>query len=291
MITVALLLALQYTPETEAVMNRSRARAAEKRAAAREEAAREATPEAADEAQALPIPREIAVKLQACLDQSVNDPDGGIKFADAWRMDGGSFYARQCTGFALSRAERWTASTLAFEQAADEAERSGHAVDAARLLGQAGNAALAGGGAAKARGFFDAALARGLPNGLEKGEVYLDRARALVALGDTAKARGDLDQALVQAPADPLVWLLSATLARRTNDLPLAQKHVAQAVKLAPDDAAVALEEGNVAMLSDQEDVARAAWQRAVKLSADSAAGKAASANLAQMGAGQAGKP
>jgi tetratricopeptide (TPR) repeat protein len=280
MILAALLL-MQYSPETEAVQNRSRQRAAEKRAEAVE--ARKAEQQAQKVDKPLPLPPEIAAKFQACLDAGANDPDAGVRFAEAWRIDGGSYHARECIGFALARAERWPAALVAFEQAADEAERSGAATESARLWAQAGNAALAGQDAAKARTDFDAALARGMPDGLAKGEIYLDRARALVALGDQPGARIDLDKALELAPQDPLAWLLSATLARRMNEMSVAQRHIAEAVKLSPDDASVALEEGNIAILADQDDIARSAWERAVKIAPDSGAGKAATANLAEL--------
>src|SRR3546814_5269499 len=81
----------------------------------------------------------------------------------------------------------------------------------------------------------------------------------------------------------PLAWLLSATLARRMDNLPVAQEHIAQAVALSPDDASVALEEGNIAVLSGMDDVAKLAWERAVKVAPDSPAGKAATASLAQL--------
>lgn len=291
MILTAILLMMQaYSPETEAVMNRSRQRAAEKRAAKAEEAAAGGNAAASSNARQgvdkpLPMPPQAAAKFQGCLDASVADPDAGIRFAEAWRIDGGGFHARECMGFALARAERWPAALVALEQAADEAERAGSMQDGARLWAQAGNAALAGGDAAKAKSNFDAALVRGLPDGIAKGEVQLDRARARVALGDLPAARTDLDGALALVPQDPLAWLLSATLARRMDELALAQKHIAQAVKLSPDDASVALEEGNIAILSSNEDVAKMAWERAVKLAPQSVAGKAAAANLAQLAA------
>lgn len=281
------LLLQAYDPEIEAVMNRSRQRKQEERAAAASaaSAAAKATPKTvAREDGLIPVPEKFAAPFQQCLDAANQSPDGGIAFAQKWRIEGGSFYARHCLGFAYARAERWAPAIVAFEQAAEEAERGGEMAQSARLWAQAGNAALASGDAAKARSDFDAALARGLPDGLEKGEVHLDRARALVVLGDMAAARESLDVALAQAPRDPLTWLLSATLARRTGELRLAQEHVARAVQLSPDDASVALEEGNIAMLTDHADIARAAWQRAARIAPDATAGKAAADNLSRMG-------
>ncbi|QDC38429.1 tetratricopeptide repeat protein [Sphingobium fuliginis] len=276
-----LLLAPQaYDPEVEAVMSRKRKEKAEAAASASAAPARSGA--GASEGR-IPVPDKYAAKFQACLDQAVEAPDKGVAFAQQWRIDGGSFYARNCMGFAYARAERWAPAIVAFEQGADEAERNGEMVQSGRLWAQAGNAALAGGDAAKARDDFDAALARGLPDGLEKGEVHLDRARALVALNDVKGARTSLDAALDQVPRDPLAWLLSATLARRSGEMKLAQAHIARAVQLSPDDASVALEEGNIAILTDHEDVARSAWQRAVKLAAEAPAGKAAADNLSRL--------
>ena len=281
-----LFLAQGYDPEIEAVMNRSRK---EKQEAAAAAAAPK--PAAAREDGRIPVPAKYAAPFQACLDQAIEAPDAGVAFAQKWRIDGGSFYARHCMGFAYARAERWGPAIVAFEQAAEEAERSAEMAQSARLWAQAGNAALASGDPAKARQDFDAALARGLPDGLEKGEVHLDRARALVALGDSAAARESLDVALAQAPRDPLGWLLSATLARRSGEMALAQAHIARAVQLSPDDASVALEEGNIAVLTQHDDVARAAWQRAVRLAPTTAAGKAAADNLSRLPAAGAVKP
>ncbi|MFM9852391.1 MAG: tetratricopeptide repeat protein, partial [Sphingomonadaceae bacterium] len=121
--------------------------------------------------------------------------------------------------------------------------------------------------------------------GPEAGEAHLDRARARYALKDNKAARSDLNAAIKLVPADPLVWLLSATLARVDGDLKRAQAEIIEATKRAPDEASVALEAGNIAMVSGAEDEARASWSEAVKLSPASDAGKAAAAALAQLGA------
>lgn len=274
-----LMMPQSYDPEIEAIMNRPKK---ERGAPAAPRAPASTQSGAAAEAR-ISIPDKFAKPFQACLDQAMESPDQAVAFAQKWRLEGGSFYARHCMGFAYARAERWAPAIVAFEQAADEAERAGEMAQGARLWAQAGNAALASGDAVKARTSFDAALARGLPDGIEKGETQLDQARALVALGELKAARDSLDAALIQVPQDPLAWLLSATLARRSGELKLAQAHIARAVQLSPDDASVALEEGNIAVLTDHPDIAHSAWKRAVKLAPQSAAGKAAADNLARL--------
>lgn len=292
LLTLALLQA-GYAPEVEAVMNRSRARAEQRREEAR--AARAATPSVApaDRARAqaattsLPLAPAVAAKLQACLDAAIGDPMAGVRFAQGWTVQQGGFSAEQCRGFALARAERWAEAAQAFDAGALEAQKAGSPGDAARLWGQAGNAALAGGKADKARDYFDAALGIGLPDTLARGEIFLDRARAMVALGHPDLARQNLDEALKTAGDDPLAWLLSATLARRQSDLARAAKDIAEARKRSPDDASVALEEGNIAILSDDAAAARAAWKRAMTLAPDGPQAAAARDSLARLdGAG-----
>lgn len=251
-----LLLQAAYPPETEAVMNRSRREAAQARAG---------SASARAEALSLYLPSEVAQELQRCIDTVIDDPDKGIAFAHKW-SDGG-WSADQCLGFAQARKEDWIAAVAAFERAAEGAQKAGARADAARLWAQAGNAALAGAMAAKARGAFDRALTEdGLPQGAARGEAHLDRARALVTLGDPVSARTDLDKALQQVPQDPLAWLLSATLARRTNDLARAASDIAEAKRRAPDDASVALEAGKIAVLSGDDAGARAEWNRVLAL-------------------------
>ena len=231
-------------------------------------------------------PSSIDPELETCVDLAGRDSAAGITRAQAWiaRSDGPA--ARQCLGFAQAEARHWPEAMAAFNAGAQMA--GSDAATAARLWAQAGNAGLAGGDPAAALAALDKALAGtmagALPDGLAKGEVYLDRARARVAMKDEPGARADLDMALKLAPQDPLGWLLSATLARRMNDLALARQHIAQAVILASDDAAVALEQGVIAALSGEDRDASAAFSRARSLAPGTPVASAASTYLAQLG-------
>jgi len=276
-----------YSPETDAVMNRSRARAEERRAQERDqgEAQRVQDQKAKDAGLEKRLPPSIAKKLQACLDVATGDAAAGITFAQDWALDGGGFSAGQCLGFANAQGENWPQAVKAFDEAALSAQKEGAPMDAARLWSQAGNAALAGGEARKALGFLDAALGSGLPDDIAKGEIYLDRARAQVALDQPAKARPDIDAALKLAAADPLAWLLSATLARRMDDLKRARHDIDEAKRRSPDDASVALEDGNIAVLAGDDASAKAAWQRAVTLAPLSDQAAAARDNIGRLAA------
>lgn len=223
-----------------------------------------------------------SARYDACAALAKADPTKAEAEAIRWRDAGGGLPARQCLGLAYAAQERWQPAALAFEQAATEAEKARDG-RAATFWVQAANAALAGDDAAQARRQIDRALALPVMGDVLRGEAYLDRARAGVALADLPAARADLDQALALAPADPLAWLLSATLARRQKDLARAQADIARAVKLSADDASVQVEAGNIAALSGNIEAARSAWTKAATIAPQSPAGIAAKDGLAQL--------
>jgi tetratricopeptide (TPR) repeat protein len=223
-------------------------------------------------------------RYKACLDLATSNPEAARNEAERFRLEGGGARARQCLGLAYAQQERWRDAAIAFEAAAQEADTAKDPL-ATRYWAQAGNAWLATGEPVKAYAALNNALAAGTLTGQDKGEALLDRARSLVAAGQVAAARTDLDAALEDAPRDPLAWLLSATLARRTKDLPRAQNDIAQALRLSADDASVQLEAGNIAALSGNAAAAQAAWETAVKIAPTSPAGQNARAALGQFDA------
>lgn len=221
-----------------------------------------------------------------CMDLATSDPAAGVTNASQWRVEGGGMLARQCLGISYANQNRWPSAAAAFEEAARDAEAAKDPRTAI-FWQQAGNAWLAAGESFKARTDLDTALAAGTLSGLALGEAYLDRARVLVAQKDLDAARGDLDRALGEASADPLAWLLSATLARRQNDLARAKKDITEALRRSSDDASVQLEAGNIAAASRDEAGARTAWNRAIELAPGSPTATAARAALEQFGASE----
>jgi tetratricopeptide (TPR) repeat protein len=220
-------------------------------------------------------------RFARCVGLTQTDPAAARAEAGRWRIGGGRYFARQCAGLAFAAEKNWLSAAAEFEEAAREAQL---AKDdrAASYWAQAGNAWLAAGQPAKARVALDAALAAGSLTGLPLGEAQLDHARALVAAGDLDAARGDLDLALTTAGDDPLAWLLSATLARRMDNLPRARSDIAEALKRSADDASVQLEAGNIAARSGDEAAAREAWGTAARLAPTSDVARNAVAALKQ---------
>ena len=219
-------------------------------------------------------------RYRACLAQTRTEPAQAVARAQAWLGSGGGIDAAQCLGLAWSAQEKWPEAAAAFEAAARDAESRG---DRRRgdLLVEAGNAWLAAGDPAKSGKAFEAALATGLLAPQLQGEVHLDLGRAAVARNDPGGARVHIDKGLALVPKDAFAWYLSAALARRQGDLPLAREHIARAAGLAPDDAAILLEAGNIAGVSGEKDAALGLYARAVRAAPDSDAGKAAKAALA----------
>lgn len=219
------------------------------------------------------------VRFEECHDAAIDDPATGVIIANDWLADGGGYLARQCLGFAHARQGQFAIAAEIFAQAASGAEVA-RDWRSANLWAQAGNAALAAGQPESARTHLTAALAQGSLTGLQLGEAYLDRARAAAALEDWAAARADIDRAIPLASQDPLVWLLSATLARRQDDLVRAAQDIATAAQLGPRDAAIALEAGNIAVTAENYDTARTNWQAAADLAGTSPIGAVARARL-----------
>ncbi|WP_129586187.1 tetratricopeptide repeat protein [Sphingomonas montana] len=169
-----------------------------------------------------------AQRFDACTALAKTDAAAAVAEGERWVAANGGVPARLCLGLGYVAQERWAPAEIAFAQAATQAE-SVHDGRAASLWVQAANAALAGDDPARARSDLDKALALPVLTDILRGEAYLDRARAGVALNDLPAARIDLDQALKLVPADPLVWLLSAALARRQGDVRRAVRDLAEA--------------------------------------------------------------
>ncbi len=222
----------------------------------------------------------VEARYRTCTELVRTNAEAALAAANAWRGEGGGLHARQCLGLALVALERWSPAATAFEQAAREAEA---AQDPRRadFWVQSGNAWVAAGEGARAVQAFDAALAA--PNLTDelRGEVHLDRARALVALGNAAGARADIDRALQLVATDPFAWYLSAALARRANDLPRAGTDIARARALAPANPDIALLAGTLAGLAGNMAEAERLYRQVAQSAPDTDAGRAAAASLA----------
>lgn len=236
-----------------------------------------------------------------CLAAGEKDLTAGIAAARAWLAEAAKAAtpdtahgaAAQCLGQLLLQQGDSAGAEAAFAESAGQVQADKPAAVAA-LQTMAGDAALAGGRAEAALGWYDKALAPvpasapSAEDNAERGAAQIGRARALVALGRLPEASGALQDAHRLAPNDPEGWLLSATLARRGKDLDRAQRDIEVAASLDlhgdPLGAPIGLEAGVIAMLSGREDAARKSWQSVLALAPDSAEAATAKGYLDQIG-------
>lgn len=207
-------------------------------------------------------------RLTACMAEARADPARAITTATAWLegLSGAATSApQQCLGFAYVAQQRWDAAMLAFQTARD-ARPADDRLGRARLGAMVGNAALQARQPLVAEGAFAMALDDALAGGDAPlaGLAAADRARALVALDDAPAAATALTRARELAPQQAEVWLLSATLARRSEDLANARAWIATAATLAPQDDAVELETGLIAAMAGDDAAARVAWNAVI---------------------------
>ena len=228
------------------------------------------------------MPPEVAARYQTCTGLIRSNPERAIEMASAWRVEGGGGYARQCLGLAYVALERWEPAATTYEQAARDAE-SANDPRRADFWVQAGNAWLAGGEPTRAVLAFDAALAPPNLTDALRGEVHLDRARAMVALDNLPTARTDIDRALQLVASDPFAWYLSAALARRQQDLARAQTDIQRALGLAPDSPDITLLAGTIAGQLGNMEQAEQLYRRVAEGAPNTEAGRAAQASLATL--------
>ena len=234
-----------------------------------------------------PEPRPESEALTACLSLARNDPAAAVSYADdrlaaATALD--LAHLHHCRGVALSAQERFEDAADAFV-AAREAAPPEQLTYRARLGAMAGNAALAAGDPEGALGAFDQATADAAGKGSLAGEIALDSARALVALGSEEEAAKALAAARAALPFEAEAWLLSATLSRRTGNLAAAQEQIERAVELDPRNREIGLEAGVVAALDGREDAARKSWRSVIEAGPESPQAEIARGYLAQLDA------
>lgn len=248
-----------------------------------------------------PVPPEIAQRampveavaaqpgdLAGCLADAAGDPLSAVERATAWRSRAEGRHkaeAGHCLGVVLSALGRWQPALIALAEARDALPASERAYRA-RLGAMAGNAAIAGGNADAALAALDTAMgdAAGNADAALIGDIALDRARALVALGRPAEAEAPLAIARQVMPKSAQAWLLSATLSRRLGKLADAQAQIEKSGELLPTSPEIGLEAGVIAVLSGRDDAARKSWQSVIDAAPSSAAATTAKTYIAQLG-------
>jgi tetratricopeptide (TPR) repeat protein len=244
----------------------------------------------------IPKPRSAAVAppqssdlLKDCLHLAMTRPSDAIEVAQNWLAQAKTMKdragAKQCHALALTRIEGWGEAAVLFLSAREDTPAN-EPDERARLGALAGNAQLAGGDPEAALAALELAKADSTAGSdtKQRGEIEVDRARALVAVGRLDEASTALTAARAADPKNHQAWLLSATLSRRQGKLAEAQTQIERAAELFPVDPEIGLEAGVIAVLSGREEAARKSWQSVIKAAPGSPAAKTAQGYLDQLG-------
>lgn len=216
-------------------------------------------------------------RYAACLALAKSQPGRAIETAQAWRIENGGVGALHCLALAQFERKDYAAALSSFEAAAHASQTAGDG-QAVILLSQGADAAMLAGQSEPAVRFLTEAIGgagTSISPRLEAG-LRVSRAEALVDLKRDKDAAVDLDRATVLDPAVADGWLLKATLARRMDDLKLAEAAIVQAADRTPDSAEVQYEAGNIAAAKGDMTMAKTAWAAAAGTDPDSMSGLAA---------------
>lgn len=234
-------------------------------------------------------------RLAACLEEARADPAQAIITANEW-MEGlsgpATSHPLQCLGFAYMGLLRWEAARDAFYDARDALDGARNARDIdvmrqrARLGAMAGNAAIAAEDNFLALPLLQAARTDAIGAGDNRlaATILADIARVQVLEGHDAEAATALQEARALGPQNAEIWLLSATLARRTEDLPAAQDWIETAARLAPRNPAIGLEAGVIAAMGGHMEAARDSWLSVIEIAGGSPQAQTARSYLEQIG-------
>lgn len=221
--------------------------------------------------------------IDVCLATARDDPAKARALAEEWvaRTSGPQrATGHHCLGVAAGNSGDWAAASAAFLAAREEANeprfkaRMGALAGSALLAQDKPGAALTALEDAQSLAAGDAALG---------GEIAQERAVALVALNREADAAAALADARRLGPDDANAWLLSATLARRQDDLATAQTQIEKAVSLNPRDPAIGLEAGVIAALGGRDAAARQSFASVIAAAPDSAEAATAKTYMSQL--------
>lgn len=223
-----------------------------------------------------------AQRLLNCMRLAERDASAALAEGARWVLTDGGIDAELCLAIGHENAGEWESAESAYLRAHGAAE-SASDTRAIGILANAARMAMRKGDAATARTRFDAVLADPELSDAVRGNVLLERAQTHVALEDGASAQTDLVAAQALLPNDSIVWLFSATLARRQGDFDTAGDFIDRALELDQTDPAILLEAGNIAIGLNAYDIARQAWSRAMTTEPESPAGQTAARNIERL--------
>lgn len=219
-----------------------------------------------------------AATYEQCLKLAQSDPGAARDQAERWQSRGGAHPADHCYAVALVGLKQYKEGAARLETLAQAMGRAPNSLRA-EVLGQAAQAWLLAGNAARAYAADSAALNL-LPG---DADLLIDRAEAAGSEGWYDKAAADLDRVLMSEPnrIDALTYRASAN--RQLGKLDAALADVDKAVGLAPNSVAALLERGNILRLKGDDNGARRDWVTVSQLAPGSAEDAAAKTNIERL--------
>ena len=216
-----------------------------------------------------------ALAYTACMELARTAPAQAFEEALVWQDDGGGRAARHCAAVALIELGQPAEAARRLEALAG-AFAPAEAGPASEILGQAGQAWLAAGEAARALTAQSAALELAPKN----VELLIDRSITLAARNSVRAALDDLDRAAALAPERAEVLVLRASAYRQLDQAARAGAELERALALEPENPDGLLERGILRHAAGDRAGARQDWLQAVTLAPESPAADAARARL-----------
>lgn len=233
---------------------------------------------------------------RSCVRMIAHNAAQAFEAAQEWRDYGGGPASQHCLALSLVAQGMYGRAAVVLEDVAAArapltiAGKPAWTLDAAQrtdFLVQAGNAWLIAGKVGKAYSTFNLALAAPVLSDSARGELLIDRSRALAETKDYGAAVADLDRAaeILGARADILTYRASAE--RASGRLWEAKLNIEHALQLEPENPDALLERGILRYEADDFGGARADWGRVRELVPGTPIADAAAANLAALDAPQ----
>jgi tetratricopeptide (TPR) repeat protein len=224
------------------------------------------------------LPAIEAERYERCMAMATSDPEAARAIAQRWFLDGGAHPAAHCEAVALIGLKEYPEAGKRLEALADGMTRA-PAELRAEVLGQAGQAWLLAGDAARAHGLLTQALVLS-PDNLD---LLTDRAATAGLVGKNREAVADLDRVLAREPGRVDALTFRASAKRALGELDPALADIERAARIAPEAPEVLLERGNILRLKGDDKGAKRDWERVTKLAPASEAATAAKTNLARL--------
>lgn len=225
---------------------------------------------------------------RACIELVGVDPARALEAAEAWQKIEPKPGADHCIALALvaqgefgRAARRLEAMAATRVQVSADKENEWRITEPRRvdLLAQAGNAWLLAEKPESAHALFSSILSRPDVNGGARGELLIDRARALAMIDDMRGAIADLDSAIVLLGYRADILTFRASARRSLGLFADALEDADRALKMVPNDADALFERGNVRYDMGDRDGARADWTRVGEVAPGSPTADAAERN------------